>query len=253
MPTWPPLRSPKWAHNGAVNTATASGIADSSPSPILIRPWCGYRYAVVAGCENLPVNYVGWAAATRFCNWLDNGRPASGAEERKHDRARGIPARRRHRAGGPANQQAEPSRKYWIPTEHEWYKAAYYKGGVANAGYWTYATRSNTKPSPVLSATGTNNANYQGADPARGLSPVGLLAASPGPYGTFDQAGNVWQWTDRGAWIDETHRALRGGSFHDDADYLAAGNRFNDELTFEYSGLGFRVATQAAAPRKRLF
>jgi formylglycine-generating enzyme required for sulfatase activity len=44
---------------------------------------------------------------------------------------------------------------------------------------------------------------------------------------------------------------LRGGSFHDDADYLAAGNRFNDELTFEYSGLGFRVAARANSPRKR--
>ena len=69
--------------------------------------------------------------------------------------------------------------KYWIPTEHEWYKAAYYKGDGTNAGYWTFATRSNTKPSPVLSATGTNNANYQGADPARGLSPVGAWRPRP--------------------------------------------------------------------------
>ena len=49
---------------------------------------------------------------------------------------------------------------YFIPSENEWYKAAYYKGGGTNAGYWTYPTQSNTAPSNVLSATGTNNANY---------------------------------------------------------------------------------------------
>ena len=49
---------------------------------------------------------------------------------------------------------------YFIPSENEWYKAAYYKGGGTNAGYWTYPTQSNTAPSNTLSATGTNNANY---------------------------------------------------------------------------------------------
>jgi hypothetical protein len=49
---------------------------------------------------------------------------------------------------------------YFIPSENEWYKAAYYKGGGTNAGYWLYPTQSNTVPSNVLSATGTNNANW---------------------------------------------------------------------------------------------
>ena len=42
---------------------------------------------------------------------------------------------------------------YFIPSENEWYKAAYYKGGSTNAGYWTYPTQSNTAPSNMLSAT----------------------------------------------------------------------------------------------------
>jgi len=212
----------------------------------------GYTYTVVAGRENLPANYVGWAAAARFCNWLHGGQPASGAEDASTTEQGAYPLDGVTEPAALQTKKRNTIAKYWIPTEHEWYKAAYYKGGGTSAGYWTYATRSNTKPSNVLSATGTNNANYHGADPARGLTPVGALAASPGPYGTFDQAGNVWQWTDRGAWIDEAHRALRGGSFHDDADYLAAGNRFNDELTFQYSGLGFRVAARANSPRKSM-
>ena len=50
------------------------------------------------------------------------------------------------------------------------------QGGVlrpdkhGGAGYWSYPTKSNSAPSNVLSATGTNNANFtirNGATPTR--------------------------------------------------------------------------------------
>ena len=47
-----------------------------------------------------------------------------------------------------------------FPTENESYKAAYYKTGGTNAGYWQYPSSSNTPPVNTLSATGTNNANF---------------------------------------------------------------------------------------------
>ncbi len=60
-----------------------------------------------------------------------------------------------------------------------------------NSAYWTYATQSNTTPSNVLSATGTNNANfatndieppnYGFTDHTNYLTPVGTFAASPDP------------------------------------------------------------------------
>jgi formylglycine-generating enzyme required for sulfatase activity len=55
--------------------------------------------------------------------------------------------------------------RYWIPTENEWYKAAYYdpaKSGVGSPGYWAYPTRSDTMPSPV-SADSDGNGSYNGA------------------------------------------------------------------------------------------
>ena len=61
---------------------------------------------------------------------------------------------------------------YFIPSENEWYKAAYYKGGGTNAGYWTYPTQSNTAPSNVLSATGTNNANYCDTGTGTAATPI---------------------------------------------------------------------------------
>ena len=55
--------------------------------------------------------------------------------------------------------------RYWIPTENEWYKAAYYdpnKNGVGSAAYWNYPTRSDTMPSPI-SADSNGNGSYNGA------------------------------------------------------------------------------------------
>ena len=93
-----------------------------------------------------------------------------------------------------------PWASYVIPTENEWYKAAFYKGGGTNAGYWTYQTQSNTAPSNAMNSAGTNNANYEPGfsytDPTNLKTPVGYFAASPGPYGTFDMAGDNYQWNE---------------------------------------------------------
>ena len=35
----------------------------------------GYTYSVLSGWANMPVNYVSWGDAARFCNWLQNGQP----------------------------------------------------------------------------------------------------------------------------------------------------------------------------------
>jgi hypothetical protein len=59
--------------------------------------------------------------------------------------------------------------RYWIPTENEWYKAAYYdpaKGGVGVPGYWNYPTRSDTVPSGVVAdANGNGTYNPGGTVP----------------------------------------------------------------------------------------
>jgi formylglycine-generating enzyme required for sulfatase activity len=52
--------------------------------------------------------------------------------------------------------------RYWISTENEWYKAAYYdpsKLGAGVPGYWTYPTRSDTMPSGI-SADVDGNGSY---------------------------------------------------------------------------------------------
>jgi formylglycine-generating enzyme required for sulfatase activity len=127
---------------------------------------------------------------------------------------------------------------YFIPSENEWYKAAYYN--PSNASYWLYPTQSNTGPSPMLSATGTNNANTYLTDPTNDLTPVGAFAASPGPYGTYDMGGDVFQWNE--ANFDD-FRGMRGGDWNSGDDALASSNRYGSSPSSLFDYIGFRVAS----------
>ena len=138
-----------------------------------------------------------------------------------------------------------------IPSENEWYKAAYYDPNKPEGpGYWDYPTRSDAAPSNALLPTGTNNANFLGNDYTIGApyyrSLVGAFEGSPGPYGTFDQAGNVAEWTESPP--VEWQRVVRGGSFSGVADDLSAPVRAGGPFTpgylpdYENYDVGFRVA-----------
>ena len=57
----------------------------------------------------------------------------------------------------------KPGALFFLPSEDEWYKAAYYKGGGTNAGYWDYPTQSDTAPTaelPVGTDMVNGSANY---------------------------------------------------------------------------------------------
>lgn len=100
-----------------------------------------FIYTVKNNMGNKPVNFVNWFNCARFCNWLHNGKPtgsqnASTTENGSYDMTLSIPVRTNNAS-------------IFIPNEDEWYKAAYYKGGSTNAGYWLYATQSNTAPNCV--------------------------------------------------------------------------------------------------------
>jgi formylglycine-generating enzyme required for sulfatase activity len=128
---------------------------------------------------------------------------------------------------------------YFIPTENEWYKAAYYdpaKGG--GAGYWDYPTGSDKAPTAVASGTTANTAVYNG----KATSPADVTQAGGlSPFGTMGQGGNVWEWNE--AAIDSSSRGLRGGDWYDYPSSLAASYReYYGSPTYEGT-LGFRVAS----------
>ncbi len=196
---------------------------------------------------NRPVNYVSYGDAMRFSNWLHNGRPTGQQNlSTTEDGAYYLNGATTDAALLAVNREADW--KWAVTSEDEWYKAAYYKGGGTNAGYWDYPTTSDTQPSHLGSDGYTdpgNYANYYDSHYTIG-SPyyrtiVGEFENSASPYGTFDQGGNVWEWNE--SILYSSCRGLRGGSFSDVSDHLLASNRNDYNPTFEYRSVGFRVAS----------
>ncbi|MGA2031411.1 MAG: SUMF1/EgtB/PvdO family nonheme iron enzyme [Thermoguttaceae bacterium] len=227
----------------ATDTSYGCGISQTLSSDT-------YSYATTRN-GSFPVNYVSWGDAARLCNWLQNGQP-------NEPEGNGTTETGAYTLNGDTTNLMTETRNagatYFIPTENEWYKSAYYKGGSTNAGYWTYPTQSNTAPINTLPDTG-NHANFYDfggtgngtyTDPANYLTAVGAFSASPGPYGTFDQGGEVWQWNE--ADVNGSSRGLRGGSFIGLSDYLGSSSRIGGNPPDEDSALGFRVVSSAASP-----
>ena len=101
-------------------------------------------------------------------------------------------------------------------------------------------------PSNVLSPTTPNSANYYtcatcSTDIVNEMTPVGAFAASPGPYGTYDQGGDVNQWKETLSDDGSTYN-VRGGDWDHVGQSLSARASGEDDLPMtESSVVGFRV------------
>jgi len=217
----------------------------------------GYSYSVIgpsgttpAGASspgNRPITYISWFDAARFANWMHNGQGSGSTETGAYTLVGGQMT-----GTAPARN---PGAHFYIPTENQWYKAAYYKGGGTNGGYWAYATQSDTPPANTIGG-GANQANSlsasnlysvtQSSSYSSGqnhLTDVGAFTNSQSAYGIFDQTGNVWEWND----LDGTagsSRGVRGGSWLDDVFYISSSDRYTYASSNEFDFyVGFRLAS----------
>ena len=203
-----------------------------------------YTYSVALLFVNRPVGSVSFWDSCRFVNWLQNGQPA-GAQGPGTTET-GVYTLNGYTGTDGRTIQRNAGWTWALPNEDEWYKAAYYKGGSTNAGYWDYPTSSNAQPGRDMADVSGNNANYHGnsgpfpIDPPRYYTVVGEFQNSDSPYGTFDQGGNVSEWSE--TIYDDTLRRHRGGSAGDDAPaQLHAQGWAQTTPSVEYCGIGFRV------------
>jgi formylglycine-generating enzyme required for sulfatase activity len=211
-----------------------------------------FTYSVKPGRGDEPVGNISWGDAARFVNWLSNGQGSGGTE-----------------SGVYFTPQSEflgrtRDAKIFLPTQDEWYKAAYYdptlNGGVG--GYYLYATQSNTAPVSQAPVGGVNSANYFNDDGLDNginggyaltgttsdsvldsLTDVGAYSNSSSYYGTFDQDGNVSEWGETR--FANGDRAMDGGSWGHQSDALAASSFYGYDgidPTTGFPGWGFRVA-----------
>jgi formylglycine-generating enzyme len=160
-------------------------------------------FSVVAGYENHPMTNVSWFGAWGYCGYYS----------------------------------------WQLPTDLEWEKAA--RGS------------DDDRPFPWGYNIARDNANfYASRDPfedmssfGSGTTPVGFYnnqtydgyatLNSASPYGLYDMAGNVWQWTGD-VYEGQHYRYLRGGSKDTYEMDLRVWVRNNATPTYYSPGVGFR-------------
>lgn len=210
-----------------------------------------YSYSIALGWENRPVNYVSYWDACRFANWLHNGQPTGEQDETTTED--GAYTLNDYTDSDGRDIQRNTDWKWAVTNENEWYKAAYYKGGI-DAGYWLFPTQSNTPPSnQLIDPDPGNNATYYDNGYTIGnpyyRTEAGAHENSESAYGTFDQGGNVTEWNEAVIYIGEdvAARGRRGGSYGGSVDFLRSSFRAVDNPTYEDYYVGFRV-TQPVFP-----
>jgi sulfatase modifying factor 1 len=179
---------------------------------------------------NQPVAEISWYDAAKFCNYLTSGNKYSGAY--KFDISGNFQSIDR------VSSTSTYGTTYVIPTENEWYKAAYYTG----SGYSFYANGLNTIPA---ADNGWNSSGGSYSTPWN-VGNGGIAEQN----GTFDMMGNIWEWNE--ALIDMMsngyYRGIRGGSYGSAGIILGSSGRGGNPPSLEDSLVGFRVASIVPEP-----
>lgn len=229
---------PGHPHIGIVRTGVSGSYKYSVKPPALGKGPGGTNYAY----DNKPVLYMSWFDTLRFCNWLHNGQPV-GSQDIGTTESGAYTF-----SGTTLVGPRTPAARWFLPSEDEWYKAAYYDGATGN--YYEFAAGSNLGPSSVPpSADDGNSANiydsvrqsYATGSFQYPLTDAGAYTLSASPYGTYDQGGSVWEWSE--TVVTNDSRRMRGGSWHGDVSVMGADEGYSVLADQPSSFIGFRLAT----------
>jgi formylglycine-generating enzyme required for sulfatase activity len=200
-------------HNGMETDPTVAGISRSGSG----SPADPYVYAPV-GTVQRPIAYISWFNAARFCNWLHNGATNGASTESGAYTLDGM----------LDDQWRKPTRnagaRWWVPTENEWFKAGHYDPSMpGSVPYHGFPMRVSTPPGNAVgplpyqgnhyhfqhgfSVTQSTNYNMNQSY----LTPVGAFSGSASYYGTYDQGGNLWEWTET---MLDSGRIVMGGFWY---------------------------------------
>ena len=220
-------------------------VANLSPVTVTGNPSNAYVrsfYNWGTGTLSVPTNAISWLEAAQFANWLNT---STGHQEAytftgtqgtsDYTFATWSPTE----AAGGTNLYRNKNAFYFLPTEDEWVKAAYWNGTALQM----YANASagdliSGEPDPA-------KWNYF---PSAGYAPWDVGSGGQELNGTFDMMGNVWEWLEspqmKGDYGTGSSRGVRGGSFYlNSSSILAVSSRDGVNPTYEYDDVGFRVAS----------
>ena len=210
-----------------------------------------FIYLVQLPMSNKPVNFVSWYDAARMANWMTNGQGSGGTET-------GV-----YILTGPTSisgitRDLSSPNQVFIPTEDEWYKAAYHQPSAQGGDtddYWLYATQSNSVPISDNPDDNPAGVNYRASDNTYAVSgtttwlpnpftDVGAYTDAASPYGAFDLNGNAFEYTES---LIGSLRGVRGGSALNAQVNLLSLQRGSADPAIGSGSFGFRLASPAAA------
>lgn len=187
----------------------------------VIRSDGSFLYVVKPNYEKKPVSYIGFYELARYANWLHFGCPYGsevlgvtegtneiGAYDTSDFELVRFGKKKVSKEFGQRNKGA----KYWIPNEDEWYKAAYFDPTIiGNRKYHDYPTRSSDIPALTM-ANFMRDSQYSIGQPYF-VADVDAFSQYASFFGTVQQGGNVWEWTESWQYDIPGCRSLRGGSW----------------------------------------
>lgn len=207
------------------------GIRKDVPQCILRQGQPGkWHYVPAPEWEDRPVIFVTCFSAMRYANWIHNGRGNGDTETGVYRMTDGLRAKR------------SPDARVWLPSEDEWYKAAYFQPrteGGPSGNYWKFP--SSTMERPTKAEPGSKLATAAAFSRGfGGIVPVGSYPHAKSPWGALDMGGNVWEWTDDV--VHESKRVIRGGAAAHTWQKLQSTVRSNARPSRWYPDTGFRLA-----------
>jgi len=219
---------------GMITKATASGLVG-----VTAGAWTN---------QNQPAGNLNWFEAAAFVNFLNTNSGKTAAYNLSWSgTAWSMTLQNPTNAWtlGGTNLYRNKDAYYFLPSENEWYKAAYYN--PAGSNYFLYPTASSTVPTAVTNGTATNTAVFAGNTVSPTQPAVVTLAGALSAYGTMGQGGNLREWTEsaaNGLYNDPNAiRAMRGGYYPSLAGTLASTNRDTFDPFLISTSVGFHVAS----------
>lgn len=204
---------------------------------------------------NFPTTNVSWNEAARFVNWLNASQGFQEAYKFAIQPGEpGYSANTNIQLWDPGDAGYDPNNRYrnslanyFLPSEAEWYKAAYYDS--ATGDYYVYPTGSDTAPTPTAGGTTDGTAVYDGQTDSALITQSG----GPSPYGTYGQGGNVEEILETsqnrnnsGAAIN---RLMRGGAYNDGTLELSKSDiNILNSPSASFGTAGFRVSAVIPEP-----
>ena len=218
--------------------------------------------------KDRPIGNVPWGSIARFANWMSNGQPVGEQNETTTENGAynllnydSIYSVKKN----DINPNTNKPPTYYIPTENEWFKAAYYNQSLNDGlgGYYKYATQSNESPQNLLTDRVKNSANYITQDNGlicvtqgdalsitqNFITNVGAFYNSESYYGTYDQSGNVWEILDPNE-NGSLYSVCRGGAFTSFIGYIDSKFSVIPVLNEYSSNFGFRLASPIEPKKK---